>query len=420
MVGIIPKIRVFYIAFISILLLLPIVTSAQIECENVPASNGAPSQQLIDLCRLPVPNKSFVGTEATGDVAIGWEFVSRDLDTLELVIPEVLNPLGITKYSNGETDFISGCDFDNSETFQELYCISEEGAFLSMDVDLKILTGIGDADPFNNEGFTGLATDPTTGIMYASSNDLSNSSIYTLDISSGEATRIGEVTNSPGLIAIAINNQGQMFGVDIIFNSLIKINKSNGAGTVVGSLGFDANFAQGMDFNESDNECYLFAFNNVSFRPELRTCNTITGLTQLVGVLGDTFPGETIQITGAGIAATAPEISILPITPGSSNSINSMNAEGTSPSGNVAFVWGNGPGSLKIGGKVCNGLEIGMKNPKLIGIVKADPDQTAVLNFLIPFFSEPEIEIYSQAVDVRSCVTSEVIPNTITGANQTR
>ena len=418
MVGIMPVNRLSNAVFLFILLLFPIVSSAQIDCENVPSSNGIPSQELLDQCRKPVSNTNLVGTEATGDVAIGWEFVSRNLDTIELVIPEVLNPLGLPEYRNEVNDFLSGCDFDNSGTFQYLYCISEQGSFLSADVDLKILNDIGDAVPFNGEGFTGLATDPTTGIMYASSNNLSNSSIYTINIATGDETRIGEVTNSPGLIAIAINNQGQMFGVDIVFNSLIKIDKSTGEGTVVGSLGFDANFAQGMDFNESDNKCYLFAFNNVSFRPELRTCNTKTGLTQLIGVLGDIYPGDTIQITGAGIAAVAPEISIFPITPGVSNSINNISAEGSSSSGKVAFVWGNGPGSVKIGGNVCNGLEIGIKRPKLIGIVKASPDQMANLNFLIPFFSESEIQVYSQAVDVKSCVTSEVIPNTITGANQ--
>lgn len=384
---------------------------AQTECKNLATSNGAPPQVLADLCSNPNLTQDLINKNSTGDIAFGWEFVESDVDIFELSTPEVLTPQG--KVGEPEERFITGCDFDNTGTFNELYCISDEGDLISSDIVTKITTKIGAAVPYNQERFTGLATDPSTGTMYASSNDLSSSSLYTVDLESGVAIRVGEVTNSPGLIAIAVNNQGQMFGFDIVYDILLKINKETGAGKIVGPLGFNANYAQGMDFNEADNKCYLFAFNSVSFQAELRTCNTNTGLTKFIGVLGATTPGGTRQITGAGIASVAPVISIVSVTPGISNSINKIIAEGATPDRNVAFVWGSAPGSIKIGGKTCNGLEIALSRPKLLGIVRSFPDQVAELAFFIPFFTEAQAEFFFQAVDVRSCVTSEIVPEII-------
>lgn len=402
--------------FITILIMSGSLDSqARAECENIPVSIGAPTQDLIDLCSNHEIDSNLVAINAVGDIAYGWEFVQSDIDSFELSIPEVLTPQGGKEQP--EERFVSGCDFDNSGTFEEIFCITDLGDLFTSNIDTRIVTEIGTAVAFNGEVFTGLATDPTTGVMYASSNDVSASSLYILDLNTGAATRVGAVTNSPSLIAIAVNNQGQLFGYDIVFDSLIKIDKNTGSGTVVGSLGFDANFAQGMDFNESDNKCYLFAFNNITFQAELRTCNTNTGLTQFVGVLGATSPGGIRDVTGAGIAATAPDISVLPITPGFSNSSNQIMAEGTTANGNVAFVWGSAMGSLKLGGKVCNGLEIGIRRPQLLGIVRASFDQIADLDFFIPFFSEPEIVLLTQAIDIKSCVISEVVPNKITNIN---
>ena len=54
-----------------------------------------------------------------------------------------------------------------------------------------------------------------------------------------------------------------------------------------------------MDFDGSDNACYLFAFNEDTFRGELHRCDTKTGHAELVGVLGQQFPGAGHWGTGA-------------------------------------------------------------------------------------------------------------------------
>jgi len=110
---------------------------------------------------------------------------------------------------------------------------------------------------------------------------------------------IGEITNAPAIIDIAINAAGEMYGVDIINDNLIQIDPATGAGTVIGSIGFSANYAQGMDFEEESGVLYLAAY---SSQGELRIADPATGNTVLVGA----FPGgaETDSLafaTGGGI-----------------------------------------------------------------------------------------------------------------------
>lgn len=366
------KIAVFLL--LLLVFSLPLTSKAVIECEDIPPSNGVPSKELIDLCKNTQTaitinrqtTSTLESTNALDNLAFGWEYVHSDIHSFELSVPEVLTPQGSSE-DYPVDELITGCDFDNSGNFQEIYCITQSGYLSASDLDTQVVNEIGIALSYNGEGFSGLATDPTSGIMYASSNDITSSSIYTIDLNTGAATWIGSLTNSPALIAIAFNNQGQLFGYDIQLDSLIKIDKSTGASTVVGSLGFDANFAQGMDFDESNNKCYLFAFNNTTFQAELRTCDTNTGLTQLVGVLGAAGQGGVREVTGAGIVAVRPEISVFPITPGISNIANQITAEGASANGKVAFLWGNSPDSVIFGGTVCNGIEFGIKNLSCLG-----------------------------------------------------
>ena len=103
------------------------------------------------------------------------------------------------------------------------------------------------------------------------------------------------------MIAIAINNSGQMYGQEITTDVMLSIDKSTGAGTVLGALGFDANYGQGMDFDPITETLYLSAFNNTTFQAELRTGNTTTGNTTLIGVLGSTTPGGLTQLGWIGL-----------------------------------------------------------------------------------------------------------------------
>ncbi|HEX5044251.1 MAG TPA: hypothetical protein VFV75_15200 [Candidatus Polarisedimenticolaceae bacterium] len=157
--------------------------------------------------------------------------------------------------------------------------------------------------PPTGETWTDMAVDPTTGTVYATSatSTCSSTSLSSINLLTGVRTPIGTVTNGGCTVALAADNSGNLFGLNIVGDNLIAINKTTGAGTVVGLLGFDANFGQSMDCDPGDGTCYAFAFNNTAFRPELRSVNTSTGATTLVGVIGQASPGGTLQASGAVI-----------------------------------------------------------------------------------------------------------------------
>ena len=79
-----------------------------------------------------------------------------------------------------------------------------------------------------------------------------------------------------------------MYGLEIVNDELFEIDKDTGASTALGSVGFDANFAQGMDYDLATGRLYMAAYNNAGAgRGELRIANTETGATTLVGLLGN-------------------------------------------------------------------------------------------------------------------------------------
>lgn len=130
---------------------------------------------------------------------------------------------------------------------------------------------------------TGLAYKQPSGPMYLGATNISASNLYTVTLTSPvTATLINSITNDPGLIAMSINCAGDLYSVDIVNDDLIKINTATGAGTIIGALGFDANYAQGAAFELSTGNYYLAAYNNTLGTAQLRQANLTTGATTLL------------------------------------------------------------------------------------------------------------------------------------------
>jgi hypothetical protein len=146
------------------------------------------------------------------------------------------------------------------------------------------------------------ATDPTSGNVYGSAivGSCVSSTLSRIDVVAGTRVDIGAITSGGCIIAIAADNAGNLFGIDIVGDNLISINKVTGAGTVVGSIGFNANFGQAMDCDPASGVCYMFTINvTAGNTADLRSVNTVTGATTLVGTYGSTSPGGAVQVGGA-------------------------------------------------------------------------------------------------------------------------
>ncbi len=139
--------------------------------------------------------------------------------------------------------------------------------------------------PPTGETFTGLAFDPITGTLFGlSTNGVGTSTISTINLNTLAVTPIG-VTGMVLAIALAISNNGILLAVDLDNDILHSINRITGLASIIGHIGFDANFGAAMFRNAITGLIYLTAYNVAVGDSELRILDLVTGLTILVGVI---------------------------------------------------------------------------------------------------------------------------------------
>ena len=212
------------------------------------------------------------------DIYPGENLVTFNTDT-----PDTWTVIGSTA---GRTFY--ACDFRGND-YSKLYSLERyENNLYTIDRITAAATLIGPSVPVEGEKWTGL-TSSVDGVLYASSANVPDgSTLYTINPMTGAATIIGQITNTPCIIDIAMNPSGDLYGVDICSDVLVQINPRTAEGTIIGSIGFDANYAQGMSFNKASGILYLAAFNTSSWAGELRVADPTTGNTTFLG----TFPDD--------------------------------------------------------------------------------------------------------------------------------
>jgi MAM domain-containing protein meprin/A5/mu/flagellar hook capping protein FlgD/uncharacterized protein DUF4394/HYDIN/CFA65/VesB family protein/BACON domain-containing protein len=266
------KLFTFFV-FVLIFCISPQI-SIVISQEVQETSTGlAPRSTNLEFKAQPMtPNIEFL----LGDHAFGIDAQSDALWRISLSSPQtptVIGPVSIDLF---------GGDFDNNGIFYASDYYNSE--LVIADTSTGSTTTIGWMQHTAGESFSGLAWDQSTGTMYAASTNIYQSSIYTVDLTNGSTSLVGTTTTAPGIIDIAINLTGDMYAHCIVTDAIYSVNKTTGAATLIGSTGFNANFAQGMDFNTVTGELFLAAYNQ-NVGPELRVVDLSTGMTTLIGPL---------------------------------------------------------------------------------------------------------------------------------------
>ncbi|HEU4928812.1 MAG TPA: choice-of-anchor D domain-containing protein, partial [Candidatus Krumholzibacteria bacterium] len=252
--------------------------------EHAPSIGAAP--QLRDQRR---PEAGLTDAHvASAGFAFGTETQNRQAARVRLTEPERIELFGSAPNFIWTGDFGVG---DNSFA----YAVDELNHFVKIDTLSGVQTDVGTLKPVGLEVWTGMALDPTDGTMYAVTTDTRQSWLYRVDVVIPSATLIGRVF-SPAIVALAADDDGRVYGLDVINDELVSIDKSTGEGTVIGSLGYDANFGHGMAFDPVSEQLYVSAFNNFRFQSELRIADRATGATTVVGVLGGLEPGGLVQL----------------------------------------------------------------------------------------------------------------------------
>lgn len=209
------------------------------------------------------------------------------------VFLDAANPGELTLIAPTSRTLVGGAFLDND--FSRFYVIDADTAeLLWLDTSDGSETVVGSTGtcPACGETWTGLATNPTTHLLYGMTTDLTSgtpsSNLYAIDWTTGIASLIGGADGRIVDIALRATasargrgSQGFFFGIDTLSNMLVDLSGGTSA-----PLGFDAEYASLIDFDGVSGTLYLAAIDNESptVQPDrMYTVDTTTGAATLVG-----------------------------------------------------------------------------------------------------------------------------------------
>ena len=209
----------------------------------------------------PIGAAEFCGTPALATLPSGGVMAPTDpgfavemYNTSTLVTFPLNNFTGQTTVGSITAPYY-GIDFDPSA--EVLYALNDTTDQLgTFDLTTGVFTGLVPCAPGGGAtNWTGLSIDPTTGVFYGST----ATNLYIIDPATGNSTLVGAFGTTL-MIDIAVNTDGQMYGHDIGTDSIYSINPATGMATLIGPTGYLANYAQGMDFDNTDGTLYIFLY----------------------------------------------------------------------------------------------------------------------------------------------------------------
>ena len=133
---------------------------------------------------------------------------------------------------------------------------------------------------------TGMGADQPNGISYNPANGIyyivSSANFYSFDLTTRVATLIGPFNTGGLMIDLCFDIAGTCYAYDLGVDNAYTINLTTGNATLLGALGYDANYGQGMSYDYETNTIYLSAFNGTTSTGQLRTMDATTGSTTLI------------------------------------------------------------------------------------------------------------------------------------------
>lgn len=338
-------------------------------------------------------DKPATGIRAAFGTGIAPTF-SDDVYNDEFVAFDAASPSSTTLVSPvpGGYKLTGGAFIDGD--FATMYAVDGFGAsttnqFLRVDTATGAITPIGSAASLLGQNYSSLKYDPTTARLYASSisGDCTGTSrLWTIDKATGVPTYVGPILGTSCIAAIAIDRAGLMYGIDLIADALYAIDKTTGNASLIGSIGFNANYAQDADFDQSTGILYYAGFDGDREVGNMYTVNVATGEATLIAPIGSFTEMDAMAIaTIYGPCSNAADLPWLTINPPSGTTLRG----GTSP---VSLAI---DGSGQVGGAVLKGtvcvtsndryehivaVPIEVRVPQAIGLSKAFAPASVTVN----------------------------------------
>jgi hypothetical protein len=219
--------------------------------------------------------------------AFGFDFENDAFVSFYLDAPDVWTTINTWSFN-----YFDGGDFRLND-FSQLYTI--HGAYL---YTIDTTTGeddyvsyIGVPYPHSLTGMT-IAPDGTiyavTDHWHGFQGEPHESYLWTIDPVHGTPVQIGRITNAELVTDIAIDLNGEMYGVDSVLSVMVRIDPATGAGTVLGPIGYDSSMAT-LDFDDDTGVLYMATWEYLTGDTNLWTVDTNSGAVTLVSA----FPSGT-------------------------------------------------------------------------------------------------------------------------------
>ena len=187
--------------------------------------------------------------------------------------------------STGAATYLFAGDFLGGD-YSKLYAISyNNGNMYTVDTETAAATEIGYVTRPSGTTYSGLTG--ANGFFYGVATACGTRSVLTKVFTDASMEEIGQMTGPTCMIDIVyIPSENMLYGVDLVTDSLWMIDPETAVASEVGSLGVNANYAQGMDYDEVNDVIYWASYHSI---PELRVIDRTTGASTSIGA----FPSGT-------------------------------------------------------------------------------------------------------------------------------
>lgn len=243
---------------------------------------------LFSLNFFPIRVQALPGETTLGYAWRAYSGVGNPTGLISISIPDGTQTL--IKADDGTVNgFMAGGDFVGDQ----LFMIDFAGNFFEVDYVTGTVRLVG------NTGMTttGFAFDTIDNKAYV----LTGSALYSINLETAAVAQLFSLGDGSNLfIDCAFNAAGELYATDIGTDQLFKVNKNTGELTVVGLLGVDINFAQGLSFDRDNNILYgtLYQNGGTSGVYEL---NTTTGAATKLSDFSDEIDGFAIPYEAFGV-----------------------------------------------------------------------------------------------------------------------
>ncbi len=264
-------------------------------------ANAGPAPKHLLQSVAPVPTKPS-GVQSSNAFGIN----ASSVFTINFDVDNVSGATNVAALPN-TTDFWHDLEFPANQT-DYAYAIKDGSDHLYKVIRATgAFTDLGSMGSGTTDQLLDLAIDGSNGDIYAVSSDavtLTNDKLWKIDPAVPSATLVGLCVNSSGMIGLAGDKNGNLWGYDLVNDNFYAVDKATGVATVVGPIGFNANYGQCMFFDETANAVTMAAYNATSSMGEIRAVDVTTGASVVLSSTADQIAGASLPVTTGGGGGT--------------------------------------------------------------------------------------------------------------------